>query len=431
MAAPDFENERQIEAALAEAVRAHAPPVGLQERIRERLFARPQVAACPDPQPIAVLAERRGIVGQITRNRRFQVLAGATVGAAVVLGVLLLWDGNAVQSVSAMEKMAENIRKVRSARWGRTVQLLNPPAKATKPGQPPAERQMSFTGYWLASGSRRTESDNLPKWKGPGPQFISISPAGKLGINIDHRRKTFFHSPPFLRPCPTSADWRWEVLGKFSGKADRDLGVKTVEGKKVHGFQIDRKKIHGPEVMPGTMEIWIDTESNLPVLVRDDEELPNDAVCTVVTTDIQYNIDFDPKLFDTTPPQGYTDETKKPTPLDEQVGEIRKALEACSAATDGTYPGTIDELSVAEVFGKWSKRMTKAIRPQSDKGFNEIAAIWEYNPDPMYNGKTVRAKDKDKVLLRWKLDDGRYEVIFGDLRAETVTAERLHGLEGK
>jgi len=31
----------------------------------------------------------------------------------------------------------------------------------------------------------------------------------------------------------------------------------------------------------------------------------------------------------------------------------------------------------------------------------------------------------------WKLDDGRYEVILGDLRSETMTAERLHALEGK
>jgi hypothetical protein len=44
---------------------------------------------------------------------------------------------------------------------------------------------------------------------------------------------------------------------------------------------------------------------------------------------------------------------------------------------------------------------------------------------------TVGPSDKDKVLLRWKLDDGRYEVIFGDLRFETVTAQRLHDLEGK
>jgi hypothetical protein len=51
--------------------------------------------------------------------------------------------------------------------------------------------------------------------------------------------------------------------------------------------------------------------------------------------------------------------------------------------------------------------------------------------DVAYYGKTVGPKDKDKVLLRWKLDDDRYEVIFGDLPADTVTAQRLHHLEGR
>jgi hypothetical protein len=155
-----------------------------------------------------------------------------------------------------------------------------------------------------------------------------------------------------------------------------------------------------------------------------------------VTKDIQYNIAFDPKLFDTTPPQGYQDKTKKPLPLDQQIHEIRKSLKACSKATGGTYPGNINELFAAQLYGKWSKQMTKLIpaetgEPQLYKGFDEIFAVHRYNFEFAYNGKTVSAGDKDKVLLRWKLDDGRYEVIFGDLRAETVTAERLRGLEGK
>ncbi len=62
---------------------------------------------------------------------------------------------------------------------------------------------------------------------------------------------------------------------------------------------------------------------------------------------------------------------------------------------------------------------------------NQIAYVLTINCDGAYYGKTVRPNDKDRVLLRWKLDDGRYEVLFGDLRAETVTAERLHDLEGK
>ena len=60
--------------------------------------------------------------------------------------------------------------------------------------------------------------------------------------------------------------------------------------------------------------------------------------------------------------------------------------------------------------------------------FNRILM---YNPDAAYHGKTVGPSDKNKVLLRWKLDDGRYEIIFGDLSAETVTADRLRALEGK
>jgi hypothetical protein len=41
-----------------------------------------------------------------------------------------------------------------------------------------------------------------------------------------------------------------------------------------------------------------------------------------------------------------------------------------------------------------------------------------------YFGGSVTARDFDKVLMRWRLDDGRYRVIYGDLRAETIDAAR-------
>jgi hypothetical protein len=49
--------------------------------------------------------------------------------------------------------------------------------------------------------------------------------------------------------------------------------------------------------------------------------------------------------------------------------------------------------------------------------------------DPAYYGKTVTPKDVDKVLLRWKVSDSEYRVIFGDLHAETVSPEKLAELE--
>jgi hypothetical protein len=49
--------------------------------------------------------------------------------------------------------------------------------------------------------------------------------------------------------------------------------------------------------------------------------------------------------------------------------------------------------------------------------------------DPAYYGKTVTPKDADKVLMRWKVSDNEYRVIYGDLHAETVTPEKLAELE--
>jgi hypothetical protein len=49
--------------------------------------------------------------------------------------------------------------------------------------------------------------------------------------------------------------------------------------------------------------------------------------------------------------------------------------------------------------------------------------------EPAYYGETVTPADTDKVLLRWKISDSEYRVIFGDLRAETVTPEKLAELE--
>ena len=51
------------------------------------------------------------------------------------------------------------------------------------------------------------------------------------------------------------------------------------------------------------------------------------------------------------------------------------------------------------------------------------------NKDPVHYAKTVTPKDADKVLMRWKVSDNEYRVIFGDLHAENVTPEKLVELE--
>ena len=49
--------------------------------------------------------------------------------------------------------------------------------------------------------------------------------------------------------------------------------------------------------------------------------------------------------------------------------------------------------------------------------------------DPAYYGEVVTPDDADQVLMRWKVSDTEYRVIFGNLHAETVTADVLAELE--
>ncbi len=51
--------------------------------------------------------------------------------------------------------------------------------------------------------------------------------------------------------------------------------------------------------------------------------------------------------------------------------------------------------------------------------------------DVVYYGDRVGLKDIDAVLMRWKISDDEYRVIYGNLTAENVSAEKLEQLEAK
>jgi hypothetical protein len=48
---------------------------------------------------------------------------------------------------------------------------------------------------------------------------------------------------------------------------------------------------------------------------------------------------------------------------------------------------------------------------------------------PAYYGQDVKAGDANAVLMRWKISDDTYRVIFGDLTAENVSTEQLKEME--
>jgi hypothetical protein len=372
-------------------------------------------------------------LGGLTMRQRIAV---GGVGLAALLGFIFLWGVLAERPASAMEKMAASIRKAKSYQYQgllRQISFQPPPGRL-------AAMESRLIVYWIAPGSSREEwAHPHDAWDGPGLRRVDIAPHQKPNVRIDRLEETYYYTPARQSDRFSSVFDDIEKLGAFSAQADRDLGLKEIGGKQAHGFRIDNRKI-GPQALPGHLEIWLDVQSNLPVFIRHEEKY-RDRLAILEQSDIQWNIDLDPTLFDTTPPKGYAQGSGKPWTLADQLPPIIEALRIHAGASGGHYPPTVywascpaEELCRMLGLGQMPRgrpqgKAGKAA--QAIQGFDVLAAVANHAPGFDYHGKTVGPNDKNRVLLRWKLDDGRYEVVFGDLRSETVTAERLRTLEGK
>ncbi len=98
--------------------------------------------------------------------------------------------------------------------------------------------------------------------------------------------------------------------------------------------------------------------------------------------------------------------------------------------TDGNSPAAVQ-------FQEGLKGLSREERGQKliDTMFPIVGAANFYmllvtdQKDPAYYGDRVAPGDPNQVLMRWKISDKDYRVIFGDLKAETVTSETLAILE--
>ena len=448
----DGESYSLVRAAIEDICRAE-PQDASVERVIVRALGIPALcgAVAPDGRPDITATRKPAAASGLPRlsvwkritNRMgaftvTQKIALSSVGVVSVVGVLLLWAGGVTRPVSAMEKMAECIRLAKSYK----VTMITEIKFVDEPGKPPVTAEMSSETYWLAPKSYRMEMK--------GNRFAGeldatdIFPTGRPGIHIDHKGKRYHREP--VRLGDDSPLMILDKLSQFSGQADRTLGTKEINGKKAWGFEIDGKKIDS-DAYPGPVEIWLDSESNLPVFLHYEMHSPAMPTTTMAVRmeDFQWNVALAAKLFEAEAPAGYLELTPQEPGPEELLRQIIYALKTYAELCGGHYP-RITRTFAEPVRDDMYKAAGIAYPPtleqmqqnkeyhrvsEASEGFAWFNRVLRANPDVAYYGKTVGPKDTDKVLLRWKLDDGKYQVIFGDLRNETATAERLRALEGK
>lgn len=87
---------------------------------------------------------------------------------------------------------------------------------------------------------------------------------------------------------------------------------------------------------------------------------------------------------------------------------------------------------------KDSKMLVRYIFGGEGAGREELLAglpkyehLVKQGKDVVYYGDSIDAADSNAVLMHWKLADGEYVVIFGDLRSKTISSEALIKLQAE
>jgi hypothetical protein len=363
---------------------------------------------------------------------------------------------NSAGRLSAMERMLRAVREVTSY----SFRLTNKTTFPTRKNQAPIVRQRDDITYWRAPSAADSKwfgdlSADTKAWRVNGDDEArardgerslhvkEIYPTGQPGMLIVYTSK--FGGKYYWRTPPLAADEipsyspiaKLRTVREQSGEVVRELGTKEIGGQTAQGY-IATFKDAAPLSDCGEVEVWVDAETDLPLEFSFKQE-EKGFVDEFRITDCRWNIELDPQLFVTTPPEGFTDAT--PPSKEEDITQIAVTLKLYAQLSRAHYPRIteFDDEAIREEMLKlagfagaprdeWKRDPTYNEIQKAGVGLDWVARILRDKVNSGYYGATVAPQDKDKVLLWWWLagpgSDHQFRVFYGDLRTEVLPLEK-------
>lgn len=268
-----------------------------------------------------------------------------------------------------------------------------------------------------------------------------VIPAQKILYALVHRDRTFMKM--HLTDEQVAENRRQsnakEIVKSFRKNEFRNLGRKRIDGRMAEGIEISDPREWSEIFESGTWRLWVDIETQWPVLIELDGSAAGGSVHKTYTLkDFQWNAEFSSRDFEVIIPPDYeiiANIEKLDTTEDGAIAGLR----AFATLMDGRYPSV---LSMATAIAEAEKHLEGRHDKYDKNAGHDVEAVFTVrntcrfygnlvaeDMDPAYFGDTVDAREFDRVLMRWRLVDGRYRVIFGDLRVNTLEAADLESLE--
>jgi outer membrane lipoprotein-sorting protein len=389
----------------------------------------------------------------IMKNRITKVAAAAAI--IVAAAVLIHYVGSPIESV-ALADVLERVEQAQAFMYRMKMTMTG----AMMEGMPAGKKEMEGTTTISNEYGMKMEMTMADADTGQGEmnQQMYLLPDQKVMIMVMPEQKKYtrmeFDDDMLARIKKQNNDPR-EMIKQIMSCEYTELGRSVIDGIEVEGFQTtDPSWAGGAGAMENVnVTLWVDVETWLPVRAEMDLKMNEQMQMSGVMYDYQWDIPADADEFEPVIPEDFTafpTEGVKMPPMTEKA-----AIEGLRffAEITGRYPKKLHLMSVMQEFMaiRDSENLTEAgmkldeeinqmqkeeqaekvmdiMRPVQSLGMFYMTLVQD-KKDPAYYGELVGPDDADAVLLRWKVSDDQYRVIFGDLTAENVSAERLAELE--
>ena len=377
----------------------------------------------------------------IMRSRTTKLAAAAVIMIAVLLGLPFL------PKSTTSPTLAEILAKVEQTK----AYIYKMNVKVTGSMMPgwPMGQDMTGTVTISKDLGMKTEMEMIdPNTGETMTQENYIVPDEKLMVMLMHEKKQFirteFNDDLAARMKKQNNDPR-ELIRQMLGVKYTELGKSEIDGVEVDGFETTDPGISGGTTGDVKVTLWVDSKSWLPVLMEMDMSINEQTRSRSTFYDYQWDVPVEKSEFVPVIPDDY-EAVFEGLKFPEMTEEA--AIEGLRLVADlvGRYP---KQVSIVDLMQEVSPIMFERIKKDQPEDMTEIEletkmmdailpvypiglfymALIQDQKEPVYYGETVGPDDVEAVLLRWKISDEKYRVIFGDLSALDVTAEKLKELE--
>ncbi len=372
----------------------------------------------------------------LTKNQITKLAAAAMVIIAVLFGLNIIGDGNGV----AWGEVLNNIQKVGAFAYRMKLNMVGLLEEKESV-------ELEVRGWVSEEHGIRTNTYKEGKLRTKG--YLSI--LDRVAVTIIPSQKTYLRmtltDELFEKVQKEFYDPR-KLVEEFMKYEYVELGRSTIDGIKVEGIECRDPKIArgvaaeiaGEMIDNVVARLWAALENDLPVRLQIEVFAEDgEKVLDLVTYGYKWDIEIDPHEFEPDIPDDYKLVADVELSADEK--SIVEGLAFFAEYADGRYPSDMSVMTMtrelrAGLLATFGGEPPWPPKPGDEKrvfglemAIRFSAGLVMEDKDFAYYGDKVTAEFPHAVLMRWKIEDGKYRIIFGDLTARDVSAGELAQLE--